>query len=339
MAGEKRKAVIFMQQAREFIVRDVYKTSTYEELRNLVDLHEPCIDRENVQAWRETLREAEVAFSTWGMPGFTEEEIRAFMPNLKAVFYAAGSVQAFARPFLNCGVAVVSAWAANAVPVAEYTMAQILLANKGFYQAAAQTKADYRGAAQYSRSFPGNYAAKVGLIGAGMIGSLVIELLKPFRLEIMVYDPFLSDEKAEQLGVRKYGLREIFEQCQTISNHLANLPATVGMLNGELFDLMLPNATFINTGRGAQVVEADLIRALKAEPGRTALLDVTDPEPSLPDSELLKLDNVIMTPHIAGSMSHEVERMARYMLEEFIRYDAGEPLKYAVTLKMLETMA
>jgi len=149
----------------------------------------------------------------------------------------------------------------------------------------------------------------------------------------------MSPERAAQLGVRKTELVDLFAGCDTISNHLANLPATVGMLNKEHFDRMLPHATFINTGRGAQVVEADLIKALREVPTRTAVLDVTDPEPVEPGSELLKLDNVILTPHIAGSMNREVARMGLYMAEECGRYLSGEPLRYEVTLKMLETMA
>ena len=172
-----------------------------------------------------------------------------------------------------------------------------------------------------------------------MIGTKVIEFLKPFNVQVLVYDPFLSDERAEELGVKKATLKEIFSQCQTISNHIANLPATVGMLNKEHFNCMLPNATFINTGRGAQVVKEDLIAALKEVPTRTAVLDVTDPEPPAPESEFYKMENVILTSHIAGSMGKEMERMGCYIAEEFERYIKGEKLKYSVTLKMLETMA
>lgn len=161
----------------------------------------------------------------------------------------------------------------------------------------------------------------------------------PFNIQVLVYDPFLSDERAEKLGVRKCTLTEIFLQCQTISNHIANLPATVGILNREYFSKMLPNATFINTGRGAQVVEKDLIEALKTVPTRTAILDVTEPEPPLPNSEFLEMENVIVTSHIAGSTSKEVERLGCYMTEEFVRFIEGKELKYSVTLKMLETMA
>jgi phosphoglycerate dehydrogenase-like enzyme len=111
------------------------------------------------------------------------------------------------------------------------------------------------------------------------------------------------------------------------------------MLNGRLFDKMAGNATFINTGRGAQVVEKDLIKALKEVPTRTAVLDVTYPEPPKPGSELYKMDNVILTSHIAGSMNKEIERMGCFVADEFIRYIKGEDLKYEVTLKMLKTMA
>ena len=285
------------------------------------------------------LRKAEYAFSTWGMPAFTQEEIGESMPNLKAVFYGAGTVQGFARPFLNLGIQVASAWVANGVPVAQYTLAQILLANKGFYQSMAQSKTDRIGAGRFSSQFPGNYRVRVGLLGIGAIGTMVAELLMPFGFEVLAFDPFLSDEKADVLRIRKANLNEIFGTCQTISNHLANLPATVGILNREQFDRMLPLATFINTGRGAQVVEADLAAALSAVPTRTAVLDVTWPEPMAPDNPLHQLPNVFLTPHIAGSSGQEVVRMGEWMVQEWERMQAGEPLRYGVTHKMLETMA
>ena len=99
------------------------------------------------------------------------------------------------------------------------------------------------------------------------------------------------------------------------------------------------NATFLNTGRGAQVVEADLVRALREAPDRTAVLDVTFPEPPAADSPLNALPNVFLTPHIAGSKGREVERMGAYMAEECARWLSGAPTPYEVTLPMLETMA
>ncbi len=293
-----------------------------------------------VEALAGAALDADYLFSTWGMPAFSPDEIRASFPHLRAVFYGAGSVKGFAESFLDCGVRIFSAWGANAVPVAEYTVAQIILANKGFFPAArAASTGDRANALAAFRAAPGNYGCSVGLIGAGMIGSLVAEMLKAYHLHVKVYDPFLTPERAANLGVELCPLDELFATCQTISNHLANVPATVGMLNYALFSRMGEHATFINTGRGAQVVEADLARALTEHPGRTALLDVTDPEPPAADSPLYTLPNVLLTPHIAGSAGDEVTRMGEYMLDEFRLFAADALLRYEVTKSMLVTMA
>lgn len=284
--------------------------------------------------------EVEIVFSTWGMPALTEDEIAACLPALRTVFYAAGTVQAFARPFLGRGITVCSAWAANAVPVAEYTVAQIVLANKGFFaQSRAQKERRRADARAMQAAYPGNYDVRVGLIGAGMIGSMVAERLRGYRLEVLVFDPFLSDERAAALGVRKCGLDKLFSTCQVVSNHLANNAQTRGMLTYAHFSAMRPYATFLNTGRGAQVVEDDLVRTLTERPDLTAVLDVTYPEPPVEGHAFYALDNCVLTPHIAGSLANEFHRMAEYMAEEHARWTAGEPLRWSVSLKMLETMA
>jgi phosphoglycerate dehydrogenase-like enzyme len=331
---------IFLGNADRGTFDSVYTNQYINRLQNTISIPNLVIDKTNIEDNIEAAREAEFAFSTWGMPVFTEEEIMNYFPKLKAVFYAAGSVQYFARPFLNKRVKVFSAWAANAVPVAEYAVSQIILANKGFYQSCAKmSRGNVNGAKQYSDIFPGTYGCKVGIIGAGMIGSLVIQMLKAYHCEVMVFDPFLSEEKAKKLGVQKYSLEHIFKNCITISNHLANNEHTVGMLNYELFKLMKENATFINTGRGAQVVEADLVRALIEKPNATAVLDVTYPEPPDSSHPFFYLHNVFLTPHIAGSKGDEVIRMADFMYEEFLKLINGKPTIYEVTPKMLETMA
>ena len=276
----------------EWIPR-VYPSGTVEAIREYAQLPSEVLGIGDLSAHAQHLRDTAYLFSTWGMPALSEEEIDRFFPALKAVFYAAGTVQGFARPFLHKGIAVVSSWAANAEPVAEFTLSQILLANKGFLRNTRLASSDFSSARKAATAYPGNYGTRVGILGAGMIGTRVIELLKPFHLEVLVYDPYLTEERAQLLGVQKAGLTEVFSLCQTISNHIANLPATRGLLDRSCFDRMLSNATFINTGRGAQVVEADLVAALLDAPDRTAVLDVTEPEPPEPDSDLLKLDNVL----------------------------------------------
>ena len=283
-------------------------------------------------------RDAEIAFSTWGMPEADEETIKRELPNLKAVMYAAGSVQAFARPFLNCGVKVFSAWVANAVPVAEYTVSAILLATKGFF-ACLPLKANREEGLKVFHTYRGNYGEKVGLLGLGMVGREVARLLKPYRLDVLYYDPFFPEEKEAEYGVRKASLEEIFSECAVISNHIANLPATVGMLDYDLFRRMRSNAFFLNTGRGAQVVEEDLVRALREVPTRYALLDVTWPEPPVEGHPFYEMPNVYMTPHIAGSAGDECMRMGEYMLEEAASLRDGNPTRWEVSKEMLKTMA
>jgi phosphoglycerate dehydrogenase-like enzyme len=334
-----RKKAIFLVDDCPVPLGTVYDDSAMRSLGERLDLLPGVQTKSGLTAEVERNAEVRVILTTWGMPALAESEVEAWLPGLEAVFYAGGSVQSFAAPLLACGVRVFSAWAANAVPVAEHAVAQILLAGKGFHQSLSRTKSDYRKSREYSEGFPGNYGTRVGILGAGRIGSLVIGLLARHDLELLVYDPFLTEQQAEEMNIRLAGLEEIFSTCQTVSNHLADKPATKGLLDASLFDRMLPNATFLNTGRGAQVVEEDLLRALRDAPGRTAILDVTWPEPPTDMARFRALDNVFLTPHIAGSMNQECRRMGTTMVEELERMLDGRPVRYEVTEDMLETMA
>ncbi len=322
-------------------IHTVFDAKNIAAIQSLVELDETVYSLEAVKAEPEKFKGVKYIFSTWGMEKPNEEEIRAYFPALEAVFYGAGSVRAFARPFLNCGVKVFSAWAANAVPVAEFTFAQIVLANKGYFQAVRRMSADaYRTAREFSRANPGNYDTTVGIIGAGMIGKMVIERIKTLEnVTVLVFDPFLPEETAKVLGVEKVGLAELFQRSEIVSNHLANNEQTKGMLKYEHFAAMKPYATFINTGRAAQLVPEDFFRVMRERPDLTALCDVTDPEPPEVDSPYYTYENIFLSPHIAGSQANECRRMAAYMAEECRRYLGGEATCYEVSLKMLETMA
>ena len=318
----------------------VYSENLLKTLKNIASLDDGIYDKEKIMKNLSGFSDVQYIFSTWGMESFSEEEIKSIFPSLKAIFYSAGTVQGFARPFLNCGVKVFSAWAANAVPVAEYSVSLIILANKGFFACSElKSHGEEKKSFEVSKNYFGNYNANVGLIGVGMIGKLVAKMLKNYNLNVFAYDPFLPPEVAEDLGITMCSLEEIFEKCHVISNHLANNEQTKHMLNYHLFSKMLPYSTFINTGRGAQVNEDDLVRILTERPDITAILDVTDPEPPLAGHEFYKLKNCFLTPHIAGSSGKEVERMAEYMIEEFRKFIKGEPTNYEVSIKMLDTMA
>ena len=338
--AEKKQAIFFNDDSWRFPV--LYPEELRARIRARADFSDEIYSSKDLDdpALSGLFARTQVIFSSWGMPTLTEKQIEAHFPNLEAVYYAAGTVQYFARPFLKRGVRVFSAWAANGVPVVEFTVAQIVLAGKGYFQSLRRYRErDRKAAFAYTMSLPCNYNIRVGILGAGVIGREVMARLKAYQYEVLAYDPYVSDEVLSSLGAKRASLEEIFSTCQIISNHVANLPATVGMIDGKLLHSMLPNAAFINTGRGAQVVESELIAALKACPDRTALLDVTWPEPPEEGSEFYTLPNVFLTPHIAGSQNNEWARMALYMVEEFERTEDHLPVRYEVTEKMLETMA
>lgn len=316
----------------------VYTPEVLEKLGGYGELS-PKINQQNIEENAEFLADCEIAFATWGMPQFTKEEIAKYMPKLKAVFYSAGTVQYFARPFLESGIKVFSAFAANAVPVAEYTFAQITLAAKGYFQSEKNYRILPVRSLVYANSATGNFGCKVGLVGLGAIGKMVAEKLKALDVEVYACDPFVPEEVAKELEVTLVDMETLFSECDIISNHLANKPELKNVFNKKLFRKMKKRSTFINTGRGAQVNEYQLAASLLLHPSRTFVADVIKNEFFPYISPLFWCHNAILTPHIAGSTGKEPQRMAYYMMEEMEKLVAGEPTKYEVTLDSLERMA
>jgi len=317
------------------------KVYTPEVLKKLGEYGElsPRICQSNIAEYKNFLKGCEIAFATWGMPQFTKEEIAEYMPDLKALFYSAGTVQYFARPFLESGIKVYSAFAANAVPVAEYTFAQITLAAKGYFQAAKYYRILPLRSFSFANSSTGNFGCKVGLVGLGAIGRMVAERLKALDVDVYACDPFVSEETAKSLGVTLVDMETLFGECDIISNHLANKPELENIFNYKLFKLMKKHSTFINTGRGAQVAEYSLALSLLLHPSRTFVGDVLKKEIFPYINPLFWVPNAILTPHIAGSTGKEPQRMAYYMMEEMESFLSGTATRYEVTLEALERMA
>lgn len=316
----------------------VYTPEVLAELGRFGELS-PRINKKNIEANAEFLRECEIAFATWGMPKFTKEEIARYMPNLKALFYSAGTVQYFARPFLESGIRIFSAYAANAVPVAEYTFAQITLAAKGYFQAAKFYRAFPAYSLGFANTAKGNYKCKVGLAGLGAIGQSVAEKLKALDVEVYACDPFVSEKRAGELNVTLVDMETLFSECDIISNHLANKPELENVFNYSLFKRMKKHSVFINTGRGAQVAEYSLALSLVLHPSHTFVGDVLKREFFPYINPLFWCPNAVLTPHIAGSTGNEPQRMAYYMIEEAERYFTDGNVRYEVTPDTLERMA
>lgn len=306
------------------MVNTVYTEAQRAEIAKLTDLKPEIVEGDNFDSV--DVSDVEVIFSTWGMMNFTPEQLDR-MPNLKAVFYAAGATDYFARPLLARGIRVFSAWLANAIPVAEFTVAQILLSMKNYFSHTAALKSKDKW--ERSSIGPGAYGETVALIGAGAISAKVQELLKNYNLNVIV----IPSRKER----RTISLEEAFRTAYVVSNHLPNREDNQKVLTKEMFASMRQGATFINTGRGAQVDEVGMCEVLKERPDLTALLDVTCPEPPEDDSPLYQLPNVHLSAHIAGSFNDEFHRMPDFMIDEFKRYIAGEEARYEVTEKVLMT--
>ncbi|WP_443033966.1 hydroxyacid dehydrogenase [Streptomyces sp. CA2R106] len=286
------------------------------------------------------LRDAEVMFASWGAP-VLDEELLAAAPALKAVVYAAGSVKGLVTEACwRRGLTVSSGAWANALPVAEYTVAAILLANKQIPQIREEFRRVRGTRHAWRHSYPdiGNYRRTVGIVGASLIGRRVIELLRPHDLAVVVHDPYLDPQAAGELGVRTAALDELCAVSDVVSLHAPQLPATEGMIGARQLALMRDGATLVNTARGALVDTAALVPEVTL--GRlNAVLDVTDPDPLPAGSPLYDLPNVTLTPHVAGSMGNEHYRLAHSALDELARYAAGRPFRHEVRPDRLDRIA
>lgn len=273
----------------------------------------------------EALAEAELLLTCWGAPPLTAAVLdRA--PRLKAVVHAAGSVKHhITETCWERGLAVTSTAAANALPVAEYTLAAILFAGKRVLSSALRYGAVRSDGVWTAESSAwGNYRRTVGLVGASRIGRRVAELLRPFDFEVLLHDPYVTPDEARALGAELVDLDELCARSTIVSVHAPQLPATYRMIGSHQLALMPDGTTLINTSRGSLIDEPALLPHVTS--GRLhAILDVTDPDVPHPDSPLWTLPNVLLTPHVAGSLGNELHRMTDQALTEVERYVRGEP--------------
>ena len=274
------------------------------------------------------LAETDVLITGWGCPPLTAD-VLDMAPNLRFALHAAGSVKEHVTDDVwRRGITVSTAAEANAIPVAEYTLAMILLANKKVLQLQTALKTG-RGAVDFDTLFPGlgNYGQTIGIIGASKVGRALIGMLRPFAFNVLVADPYLSAEEAAKLGVTVVDLEQLLAASDVVSVHAPNLPQTHHLIDERALALIRPGATFINTSRGALVDQDALVRRLQ-QGDLFAILDVTTPDRLAADHPLYELPNVILTPHVAGSLGVELERLGATALDEARRAARGEPLLY-----------
>lgn len=291
-------------------------------------------------SFRSQLAELDVLLGSWGMPRL-DADFLAAAPRLQAVCYAAGTVKGFVTDESYArGIQITTAMHANAIPVAEVTVALIILANKNWFTC--QDRIRREGVEGRNACFQdhhrGNYGATVGLVGFGAIGREVCARLQHYHLQVLVADPYAQAEVVAAAGARLVSLEALAASSDVVSLHAPNIPQTRHMMNRDVFARMRDGATFINTARGALVDEDALLAELQS--GRIqAMLDVTDPEPVPAGHPFYSLPNCWLTPHRAGSSADEIRRMGHYAIAEVLRLIRGEALLYPVNQDMLATMA
>ena len=323
----------------DVIRQRVYPPPLYDAIAAEVDLIAKPMDEAAARANPEVMRDMEILMTSWSCPTI-DAEFLSRAPNLRAIFYGAGTIKRVATAEMwSRGIRITHAADANAISVAQLCVGQILLSLKGVWREIERVGRERR-FVDKSRDYAGLYRSRVGLIGMGLIGRHVCRLLQPFDPKILVVDPAIDEEKAADLGARLVDLETLFRTSQVVSLHAPWLPETEGLVNRRLLELMPPYSTFINTARGALVCEEDLCAVLRARPDITALLDVTYPEPPAQDSALYDLPNVVMTPHIAGAIgANDTRRLGESMLDELRLYLSTGELRWEVTPDRLAKMA
>lgn len=282
---------------------------------------------------------AEALLTGWGCPPLTAAALER-MPRLRTVVHAAGSVKHHVTDACwERGLTVASAAAANALPVAEYTVAAVLFTGKRVLDAQRAYR-ERRGRLDPLALLAGagNYRRTVGVVGASRIGRRVIELLRPFDLRVLLHDPYVTEGEAARLGVRPVPLDELARSSDVVTLHAPQLPATRHLFDRARLALLPDGATLVNTARGSLVDTGALTAELVS--GRlNAVLDVTEPEVLPAGSPLYDLPNVLLTPHVAGSLGNELGRMARAALDELERYGRGLPFAGPVRAEELSRSA
>ncbi|MEV4685992.1 hydroxyacid dehydrogenase [Microbacterium sp. LWH3-1.2] len=274
--------------------------------------------------------DVELLITGWGAPILDEPALNRF-PRLQAVVHWGGGIDFLNPVAASRGIQVSSGRWANAIPVAEYTVAMITLAAKGAFWASELYRREQR-FIDREGEFPhtGLAGTNIGIIGASTIGTLVIKKLRDYDVRVLVYDPFLAAQQAEHLGAELVSdLHELARRSRILSIHAPDIPQTRSMVSREVLASLPHQATLINTARGALVDQDALVDELST--GRlNAVLDVTEPDVLPSGHPLYTLPNVFLTPHLAGSMGNELRRLGASAVDEVERFVAGKPFAHAI---------
>lgn len=334
----KPKALLVMNRGT---FADQFDSPRLERLAGLVDLGgEPWTDSLEQPGLAGRLEQVEILLTSWGVPRL-DAQILQRMPNLRAVFHCAGTVRSFVSQELwDRGILVTNGADANAIPVAEFTFASIVLAGKKAHVLANDART-FREDWSYTtrRGELGNIGRVIGVIGFSRIGRRVVQLVQQLQdVTCLVADPHADPAAVAAAGGRLVSLPGLLAASDVVTVHAPALPETRHMIGAAELRAMKDHATLINTARGS-LVDTKALETECAAGRIQALLDVTEPEPLPADSVLYDLPNVVITPHIAGSLGTETRRMSDAALNDLERYLTGQKLVAQVVSEDLSLSA
>ena len=327
-----KTAFIMDPSTRNMVINE--KALAYFHTLGEVTLNDGDAGRDNVI---KCIENADIAVTSWGNTSL-DGEILAHCPGLKFVAHAAGSVKPVVSDELwDKGVRVLSCACPLGEGVAETALGFTISASKNFYALNTSVKAG--GWNEGKQNIRELFDLKIGVIGCGWAGKHYIKLLQAFYVDVFCYDPFIGEEAMLSLGAHKCELGWLLENCDIISIHAPSIPSTYHMINKDTLALMKKDAVLINTARGTIIDESALYEHMAAGNLKYACIDVFDPEPPAKDNPLFTLENVIVTPHLAGLANNGLQRIGTFVCEETAHFLAGEPVRGEVTREMLAKMA
>ena len=229
------------------------------------------------------------------------------------------------------GICTVDTTNGSSYPVAEWALGLILISLRN---AGHHFRRIIAGLPSKQKDDPGFLhgdltGKRVGLIGCGHIGRRLIQFLRPFETEIWVYDPYLAREMADAVGFLKTSLENVMSQCDAIVCLAPQTPGTEGLIGQRELDMIPAGAVLVNVSRGKVIDSAALVQRLKRG-DIVAGLDVFDPEP-FGDHEIIHLDNVFLSPHIAGVTAASYPRFFELMVDELERFFQGHETLFDLT--------
>jgi D-3-phosphoglycerate dehydrogenase len=229
------------------------------------------------------------------------------------------------------GIVVANAPGSNSLSVAEHAIGLLLAQVRDIPNASASMHA---GRWEKSKFKGEEITGKVlGVMGLGKIGLLVAERAKGLRMEVIAYDPYVSEERFRELGIKRAETPDdLYAVSDFISLHLPKTPETIGLVNDAAFAKMKRGVRIINSARGDVIDEAALARALESGKVASAGLDVFSTEPVPTDFALAKFDNVVLTPHLGASTNEGQDRAGIIVAEQIVAGLTGGVVTYAVNI-------